>query len=286
MGYGDVVFSHGNYETKFNIGILPKVKSDLLYSVFYKLFDVVHADTQELKDEAHRLRYQVFCLENKGYEDPAAHPDGMERDPYDVNAEHALLIYKPKNKAIGTVRVIKPNLDDLMKSFPLQTLCDSHYLHDETYVKNSCEFSRLCISRELRQEIKEEVRNLSGMFNFSANDQFSIYERPLLNIGLAAAPLGLIRGAFELAMKNGALNVFGVMEPRNIGRLEQSGLVHETIGPKMDYHGVRVPFVCNVLEVFENAIINNHEIWNVVSVKGENHRRALEIYEKQGSSEH
>lgn len=286
MGVSDVAFSHGSYETKFNLGLLPKARSELFFNVFYKLFDVVHADTPALKEEAHRIRYQVFCVENQGFEDPQAHPDGLEKDAYDKNAEQAVLFYKPTGKAIGTVRVILPNQDDWSNSFPLQNLCDSPYLHDELYVKNSCESSRLCISQELREEVKRDVRALGDLLNFDRNKLFSMHEKQLLNIALAAAPWALVRGTFELAMKNNILNVFGVMEPRHLGRLEKAGLIHVPIAQEIEYHGIRRPFVCNVLDVHDHTITHNHDIWNILSVKGENHRRALEVHDRESVMAH
>lgn len=134
-------------ELRTNISLLSQIKSNFLFNAFYRLFDVVHADTPELEEQALRLRYQVFCLEHNGYEDPSLHPDGMERDVYDKFSQHALLIYKPTGQPMGTTRVIRHNPDSIAESFPMQKLCNSRYLQDETYVKNSCEFSRFCVSR-------------------------------------------------------------------------------------------------------------------------------------------
>ena len=276
----EVKFAHGRYETSFDIDLVSKIRSELLFNIYYKLFEVVHADTPALRAEAHKIRFQVFCIENQGYEDPSAHPDGMEKDSFDHNAEHTLLIYKPTGKPIGTARIIRHNEKDWRKSFPLQGLCSSHYLHDETYVKNSCEFSRFCISQEMRNHIKREIKEISsGILPSNQAHDFKFYEKPLLNVGLAIAPMGIIRGAFELTMRQGLLNIFGIMEPRHIKRLENIGLLYEQIGPEMEYHGTRVPFICNVLEIYEHALINHHDAWSIMSVKGQNHKRALEVYE-------
>ena len=60
--------------SNFSPALVAKIRSGLLYNLYYKLFDVVLADTDELREQALRLRYQVFCLEHDGFEDPAAHP--------------------------------------------------------------------------------------------------------------------------------------------------------------------------------------------------------------------
>lgn len=286
MGTSETALSYGRYEPRVQLGVLQKNNQrKILHNIYYKLFDVVLADTPELKEEAHRLRYQVFCIENQNYEDPANHPDGLEKDDFDSNAEHALLYYKPLNMAIGTVRVIFNNKDDWRKSFPLQGICDSFYLHNEEYAKNSCEFSRFCISRKRRERAKQHVQSCKSVFGGGKGlESLSFYEKPLLNICVAMAPLGLIRGAFELAMRQNVLNIFGVMEPFFIGRLEQVGLVHEKIGPEIEYHGTRIPFICNILETFDKGIYTHQDSWQIVSNKGKNHKRALEVYQNQGAS--
>ncbi len=255
------------------------IKSSVFYSTYNKMFETVIADTDELREEAHRLRYKVFCTENEGYEDPKAHPNGMEMDRFDDTAEHALLMYKPLNIAIGTVRVIGPNENNLQDSFPLQNLCGAYALHDETLVKNSCEFSRLCISKEARGAVKEHLAEQKSLTIGRRDNCFSIHEKPLLNIALSAAPLGLVKGAFEIMMQNQFLNGFGIMEEVHLGKLVNAGLVYEQIGPVMDYHGKRLPFSFNILEIFDHAINHNPEVWSIMTEKGDIHAQARNIHE-------
>jgi N-acyl amino acid synthase of PEP-CTERM/exosortase system len=280
MAFGDVVFQYNQDEVRFYLGVAEKLKAELFYNVFYKLFDVVHADTQALKDEAHRIRYQVFCLENEGYEDPAEHPDGLEKDKYDHNSNHALLIFKPTGHAIGTVRIIGHNPDNWRQSFPLQEVSDSEYLQSEHFVKSACELSRLCISTELRRDVVRHIHNLKNVFSFNSKEQFNIYEKPLINIAMKAASLGLIRGAYEMVMNNNCLNIVTVTESKHLQRYQHAGLLYNVIGSEIDYHGKRVPIHTNILDVKEHGIVNNHDIWRIVTNKGENHRRALDIFEE------
>src|SRR5574338_334496 len=65
-----------------------------LMDLYSSYFDVVRADTPDLVSEALRLRYQVYCVENP-FEDPSEHPDGLERDRYDAQAAHCLLLHRP-----------------------------------------------------------------------------------------------------------------------------------------------------------------------------------------------
>ena len=53
-----------------------------LSALYDRHFTVVAADTPDLLDAAHALRYQVYCVEHR-FEDPAEHRDERERDRYD-----------------------------------------------------------------------------------------------------------------------------------------------------------------------------------------------------------
>lgn len=256
-------------------------RNRVMFDLFYRIFDVVHAVTPEQKEQAHRIRYNVFCLENEGYENPEQHPDGLEKDEYDERAEHALLIYKPKQLAIGTVRVIAHNKDNWQESFPLQKLCKSIFLKDETLVKNAGEISRFCISDELRKIIKGNLKNETAEIE-ALKGIIDTEDHMHLNTVLAMASLGLIRGAYELLMHHGCLNYFAVMEPHHMkGCLDKRGVVYEQIGPEMEYHGTRTPFFGNLLETYENIAVEKHDIWKIMTMNGDSHNRALDLYYNQ-----
>lgn len=258
------------------------IRASVITNLFYKIFEVVYCDTPALKEKAHRLRYKVFCEEHDGYEDPNAFPDQQEKDAYDEHADQAMLIYKATGEAFGTVRIIKAKKDDWQNSFPLQNVCESDQLRNELFVKNACEFSRLCISKEMRLKVKEDLKSLTNTFN----NTFTFYERPLLTVALSLAPLALCHAGFEMAMRNGCLNMFGIMEPRVINRFKRSGLVLTPMGEAIEYHGTRQPFICNVLEILEQSIANSFEAWTILTHNGQTHRNAINMNEKKGYIEH
>src|SRR5687767_3456910 len=90
-----------------------------LSALYHRRFIVVPADTPELLDAAHALRYQVYCVEHK-FEDPALQEGQRERDRYDEHAVHAVLISKASNEVVGCVRLILPRGD--ASSLPLWSL--------------------------------------------------------------------------------------------------------------------------------------------------------------------
>lgn len=256
-----------------HLNIYNKAKSEFAYNLFYNAFDIVQATTPELQDKAHELRYQVFCIENQGYENPSAHPDKKEKDNYDANASQALLIYKPMNIVLGAVRIILPNQNDLQNSFPLQQLLSNPVLHDKDYTTNSCEISRLCISYERRRQIKDALtRRKRGIL---------LNDPTLARIALSLAPIGLIRACFDMALQRNIQNCYGVMEPHHLNKLISIGLKHKCLGDDIDYHGSRTPFMMNILETMDYAYGYRRDIWTVVTNRGKSHLLAKELYGSQ-----
>ena len=93
-------------------------------SCYRRHFEVVRADTADLLDEAYRLRYQVYCLENR-YENPDQQVHGRERDLYDDRSVHSLLIHRRSGLAAGTMRVILPGTDTQDLPLPINIVTDS-----------------------------------------------------------------------------------------------------------------------------------------------------------------
>src|SRR5258706_7303443 len=97
-------------------------RDDLLHQ-FSLHFETVTADTPDLAPLAHRVRYQVYCVENR-FENPADHADQLERDEFDSHAVHSLLIDRKSQEALGTVRLVLPLPHAPHDSFAIQRLSD------------------------------------------------------------------------------------------------------------------------------------------------------------------
>src|SRR5438874_12100382 len=95
-------------------------------SCYRQHFEVVRADTPSLLDEAYRLRYQVYCVENR-YEDPDQQVNGRGRAVSDDRSVHSLWIHRRSGVAAGTMRVIFPGpvTQDLPR--PLNTVPGSGF---------------------------------------------------------------------------------------------------------------------------------------------------------------
>lgn len=58
---------------------------------FHKYFQLIVANTPELKQKVFSIRYQVYCKE-LNFEPAENFPDGLERDIYDDRSIHYLLL--------------------------------------------------------------------------------------------------------------------------------------------------------------------------------------------------
>ena len=107
-------------------------KKERLLDVYHSYFDCLSADSSELLEEAFKLRYQVYCVEN-AYEDPAENPNGLEVDEYDYHSVHSVLIHRPTGLVAGTVRMILPR----GREFPMR----KYWTHDDGPAGKQNDFS-------------------------------------------------------------------------------------------------------------------------------------------------
>jgi N-acyl amino acid synthase of PEP-CTERM/exosortase system len=93
-----------------------------LYDYYNATFESMIADTDALRRECFRLRYMVYCEENK-WETNATNGEQIERDRYDDRAAHALLRHRESGLFIGTVRLILHPDRATRGDFPIHHLC-------------------------------------------------------------------------------------------------------------------------------------------------------------------
>ena len=79
-------------------------------------FEVVLADDEWSRRLHYQLRYRVFCVET-GYEDPAAFPEGEEKDEWDERAAHFLVRERGTGQWVAAMRMVFPR----GKPLPMET---------------------------------------------------------------------------------------------------------------------------------------------------------------------
>jgi N-acyl amino acid synthase of PEP-CTERM/exosortase system len=215
-------------------------------------FDIVRANTPHLLDEAYGLRYQVYCIE-KGFEDPARHPDGRETDIDDDRAVHALLVHRRTGAYAGTARVILPSADEPHRLLPTQRILASEG-RTLTARGAMAEISRFLVSKQFRRRGGEELySDVAGPGEGVAGPS----ERRM-------APyitFGLIRGVLEICAEYRITHLCAVMDPALIRILRRFGLDFEKIGDLVDHRGTLQPCVARLEDLVEHSRANGTPLW-------------------------
>jgi N-acyl amino acid synthase of PEP-CTERM/exosortase system len=231
--------------------------------VFNTYFDMVPAENQALRDEVYRLRYQVYCLET-GFESADNHPDELEKDDFDDNSEHFLILHKRSGEYAATTRLILPDSNDSARPFPIESYCiiDRADLVDAVPRNQLAEVSRFCVSKGFKRRHGEAGTttgvNPDTQVRFTPDEQ-----RTLPHITLA-----LIACLVRMNRRHGFTHWLAVMEPALIRFLAHIGIHFTPIGPLVDYHGKRQPCMIEVDSLLSGVKAKDHSIWAFLTNRG------------------
>ena len=244
------------------------------FVLYRRHFELVRADTDELRDLVYRLRYQVYAHE-RGFENPDDHPEGRESDGFDAHALHILLRHRGSGIVVGTARLVLPRADDLSNSFPVQALSSHSILHDPDVARHAVEFSRLAISRErlLRCRIGSAGK---GWFSTDPVSRDSKLSRAISRALLPQLSAGLIAAVIELAAENGYPIMFSIMEPQLMRKLGRIGIRFPFVDAPVDYHGLRRPCALpSLYDACQTMKAQDRMAWEVVTNRGRTQELAL-----------
>jgi N-acyl amino acid synthase of PEP-CTERM/exosortase system len=213
------------------------------------------ATTPELLDEVHRIRYQVYCVENK-YEDPARNQSGLERDEYDAHSVHGLLVHTASKAPVGTVRLVMHRHGTRRGSLPIHQVCQHPDLLDPDFLplETTAEFSRFAISKAFRRR----AEGCAG--NAEAERQT---EPPITHI-----TVGLITIALRLAFAHGVTHVCAVMEPALLRLLSRFAIKFKPLGAQVQFHGWRQPCYTTIAGVLSEIELEQHQMWETITDNG------------------
>lgn len=202
---------------------------------FDEYFEAVPAFTETARAEVFRLRHAVYCKE-LGYEDPAAFPDGLERDGYDDDAVYMLVRHRASGRSAACVRLIHNHRTPALR-FPFEGPCagrlDKRLLDLDTLDRRHCgEISRLAVHADFRRRVGEADTRVGGDRHTSAGPP---RRYPLL-------PMGLFLGASALGLNLGLEQAFVMMEPRLARLLSSCGIRFTKVGDVVSHRGLRGPF--------------------------------------------
>jgi len=241
-----------------NYNVVRDRRKPKLADAFYHWFTTVSAATPALLEQAYRLRYQVYCVENS-FENPEEHPSGYEKDEFDVRSVHTLLFERQSGAVAGTARLILPNRIAFEKSFPIQRICKYPLLSDRRHFNatRSAEISRFAVSKEFRQ--KE-----SDSFPPDWRDRFLADRRMVIPY----ITLGLMNGIIRMCIEQGITDLYAVMEPTLLRLLSRFGIYFRPIGPLVDYHGMRQPCHADIESLLARVHYERTDIWEVITGEG------------------
>lgn len=234
-------------------------------SAYHKTFEVVKADTSELKERVYALRYRVYCEENK-FETPA---DGreMEYDSFDARAVHFLLIHKHSGQDAGTVRLVPPDHRALLTSFPMQKFCDHPFLEIPGRLHHVGEISRLCMAPEFRRR-PEDTALLSS---YAAQDTVDGHRDGIFTFvrrKIAYAPAGLLQAVLGEALKRDLSDLLWMPETAHIPSLKSIGLPIHILGPRLEYHGGAQPLIFNIKTALDSIHTAQPYCWEILTDGG------------------
>jgi N-acyl amino acid synthase of PEP-CTERM/exosortase system len=235
-----------------NTGVGSPSEADLT-ALYHRHFIVVPADTIELLDAAHALRYQVYCVEHQ-FEDPALQEGQRERDRYDAHAVHSVLISKASGNVVGCVRLILPRGD--ASSLPLWSLLGAtdRARLDTFDRQRTAEISRYAIAKMYRRREGESLYPDVG--EPSANE---------LRRLVPHMSLGLLQGVGQLAARHHMATICAAMAPSLMRLLERFGLVFERLGPLIDLHGSRQPCLGECEQLLAGMATRNQDYHRLVA---------------------
>lgn len=247
------------------------MQQDLL-SAFNEYFELVHADTDELRAEVYHLRYQVYVLET-GFETVADCVQGtdsagerilLEQDAFDTRSDHYLLRHRRTGLYAATTRLVLPDADDPLAPYPIEVHCPlDEQVTDVATRRHLGEISRFAVSKAFKRRLNE-AGSIAGV---AAN--IDVYFEEQERRVLPHISLGLFAAVMRLAHAHDIDHCYAVMEPALVRLLGRFGVVFRRIGPDVEYHGLRVPCITTAGEALPCIKLIAPQVWELITNRGE-----------------
>ena len=232
-----------------------------LYEFYSKTFEIVQANTTELREECFRLRYNVYCLENP-FE--PKNDEEMERDEYDDEAVSFLLRHKSSGLFVGTTRVIRADPTAAHSSHgvpPAFNLAAKHgiTLPSEYTPESAIEVSRFSISKTFRKRADDTQYPKTYLAQELENDKARI---------IPCMTLGMIAAIYQLLVREDTEYVCVVMTAHLARLLKILGICFHPAGEAIEYHGTRQIFTLTRSEFIQSVSALRPEIVEILSDGG------------------
>jgi len=206
---------------------------------YRKYFEIVPALSDELRDEAYRIRHAVYC-EELGWE--PVRPDGREFDEYDAHSLHCLIRAKSDGRFAGCTRLVLARPGEPHHPMPFEKTCanvlDRSIVDPQALPRHTiAEVSRLAVMSRYRRRKGEEHAPVA-----ISDDSFGNKDHPRFPY----IPVALYLGTIEMAARSGIDTLFVLTEPRLAGHFAKLGVRVTRIGGATEHRGTRVPSMMSV----------------------------------------
>jgi N-acyl amino acid synthase of PEP-CTERM/exosortase system len=205
---------------------------------FARTFEIVIADSDELRARVFHLRHRVFC-EELGYE---LDTDGtLEADAYDAQSIHCLLRHRPSGLDTGCVRLVLPLASGgglPFESYGLRYVDRKLFDWKKIDSRQCCEISRLAVASNFRRR-SGEFNTPDGVVdidNVIPTDSFMRTRFPFIAVSLYHAAI-----AFVLLRQYRW--IFMVVAPRLQRHLQRYGVQVNQISPTFEHCGNRAVYM-------------------------------------------
>lgn len=207
----------------------------------------VVATTPQQLQEIYRLRYQIY-VEEFGFEKAHDHPHQMETDEWDPFSIHMAAL-DPDDRVIGTIRLVINSA----RGLPTLQAAQPFFQDKNPASRRIAEISRLAVARSFRRRVEDGLYGMEsylkpkdGAYVFhNAPEETPSQERRKKFVVV----LGLFRIMYHVSKRMDLTDWYMMSEKRLWYMLKRYNIVFHEIGPEMDYHGKRVPYVGHVSEI-------------------------------------
>jgi len=239
-----------------------------LCDLFFEYFDVVMDSEPGVVDEAARLRYQVYCIENN-FEDASRFADGKEVDEYDWRSVHSIVRHRKLGITAASVRLVLSDHDCPEAPFPLEKNCAATFRSSASIPGSIprgsiAEISRFAVSKHFKRRVGE-AGHPAGV-----GPDPEHYIKPDANKGrvIPHLILGLFAAIVKMSAEHHITHWYAVMDVSLLRLLVRFGINFRLMGGPVEYHGLRQPCFGSVDEILAGIWEKRADIWQLITDDG------------------
>ena len=239
--------------------------------MFDERYEVFLADTETARQIHHKVRYQVYCVE-EGFEDQNEFDDNKEFDEWDTHSAHFTVRSKLSGEWVAAMRLILPRPEGL----PIEQMCDI----DPTAMptgESIAEISRMCIVDKCRRSKRSQPPSQEAATTYPHLVKDTQPRASNERVHKSEIILGLLRAAVDYSYENGISNWYFLTRPALARIINRLCIQLTKVGSPCNHRGVRYPFAANLRAAERQATAGSSTVaeWRSSTIKS--YRRYSEL---------